>query len=72
MEMKTNIQSMLLDNGIVFKIDEVSGGLPEIISEDTFCELLIMNSEDEDEMPTDINDPGYEFDDLDDDDLTFV
>lgn len=70
--MKTNIQSMLLDNGIVFKIDEVSGGLPEIISEDTFCELLIMNSEDEDEMPTDINDPGYEFDDLDDDDLTFV
>ncbi|MFZ8903633.1 MAG: hypothetical protein ACO20I_06845 [bacterium] len=71
MELKTNIQTMLMDNGIVFKIDEVSSGLPEIISEDTFCELLIMNS-DEDEMPTDINDPGYEFDDLDDDDLTFV
>lgn len=70
--MKSNIQSMLMDNGIIFKIDEVSGGLPEIISEDTFCELLIMNSEEEDEMPTDINDPGYEFDDLDDDDLTFV
>lgn len=63
---------MLMDNGIVFKIDEVSSGLPEIISEDTFCELLIMNSEEDDEMPTDINDPGYEFDDLDDDDLTFV
>ena len=70
--MKSNIQTMLMDNGIIFKIDEVSGGLPEIISEDTFCELLIMNSEDEDEIPTDINDPGYEFDDLDDDDLTFV
>lgn len=63
---------MLMDNGIIFKIDEVSGGLPEIISEDTFCELLIMNSDEEDGMPTDINDPGYEFDDLDDDDLTFV
>ncbi len=72
MEMKTNIQSMLMDNGIIFKIDEVSNGLPEIISEDTFCELLIMNSDEDDEMPTDINDPGYEFDDLDDDDLTFV
>jgi hypothetical protein len=72
MELKTNIQTMLMDNGIVFKIDEVSSGLPEIISEDTFCELLIMNSEEDDEMPTDINDPGYEFDDLDDDDLTFV
>jgi hypothetical protein len=31
-----------------------------------------MNSDEDDEMPTDINDPGYEFDDLDDDDLTFV
>lgn len=59
-------------NGIIFKIEEVSAGIPEIISEDTFCELLIMNSDEEDEMPTDINDPGYEFDDLDDDDLTFV
>ena len=72
MEQKNGIQEMLMANGIIFKIDEVSGGLPEIISEVTFCELLIMNSQDEDDMPTDINDPGYEFDDLDDDDLTFV
>lgn len=72
MEQKNGIQEMLRSNGIIFKIDEMSTGIPEIISEDTFCELLIMNSDQEDEMPTDINDPGYEFDDLDDDDLTFV
>ena len=72
MDQKNGIQEMLMANGIIFKIDEVSGGLPEIISEETFCELLIMNSQDDDDMPTDINDAGYEFDDLDDDDLTFV
>ena len=71
MEQKNGVQEMLMANGIVFKIDEMSNGLPEIISEETFCDLLIMNEED-DEMPTDINDPGYEYDDLDDDDLTFV
>lgn len=61
-----------MQNGIVFKVDEVTNGMPEIISEETFMDLLIMNSAEADEMPTDIEDPGYEFDDLDDDGLTFV
>ena len=40
MEQKNGIQEMLLANGIIFKIDELQGGLPEIISEETFVELL--------------------------------
>ena len=71
MEQKNGVQEALMANGIVFKIDEMSNGLPEIISEQTFCDLLMMSDED-DQMSTDINDPGYEYDDLDDDDLTFV
>ena len=55
----------------MFKIDEQQAGLPEIISEETFIDLLELNVED-DELPTDINDIGWEDDDLDDDGLTFV
>ena len=55
-----------MQNGIMFKIDEQQAGLPEIISEDTFIELLMMA---EDDMPTSIDDEGYENDDLDDDGL---
>lgn len=72
MEQKNGIQQTLMQNGIVFKVDEITNGMPEIISEETFMDLLIMNSAEADEMPTDIEDPGYEFDDLDDDGLTFV
>lgn len=72
MEQKNGIQQTLMQNGIVFKVDELSNGMPEIISEETFVDLLMMNNDEEDEMPTDIEDPGYEFDDLDDDGLTFV
>ena len=72
MEQKNGIQQTLMQNGIVFKVDEIANGMPEIISEETFMDLLIMNSAEDDEMPTDIEDPGYEFDDLDDDGLTFV
>ena len=72
MEQKNGIQQTLMQNGIVFKVDEITNGMPEIISEETFMDLLIMNSAEDDEMPTDIEDPGYEFDDLDDDGLTFV
>ena len=56
----------LMENGIMFKIDEQQAGLPEIISEETFIELLQMQ---EDNMPSDIMEEGYEHDDLDDDDL---
>ena len=71
MEQKNGVQQTLMSNGIMFKIDEQQAGLPEIISEDTFIELLEMNMED-DEMSTDINDIGWEDDDLEDDGLTFV
>ena len=53
-------------NGIMFKIEEQQAGLPEIISEDTFMELLMMA---DDDLPTSIEDEGYENDDLDDDGL---
>ena len=68
MEQKNGVQQTLMDNGIMFKIDDRSGALPEIISEETFVHLLEMNHDDED-MPTDINDEGWEDDDLEDDGL---
>jgi len=70
MEQKNGIQSTLLSNGIVFKIDEQQGGLPEIISEQTFVDLLQM--QDDDSLPTDIMDIGWEDEDLNDDDLQFL
>ena len=71
MEQKNGVQQTLMQNGIMFKIEEQQAGLPEIISEETFIDLLELNVED-DEMPTDINDVGWEDDDLDDDGLTFA
>ena len=68
MEQKNGVQQTLMDNGIMFKIDDRSGALPEIISEETFVHLLEMNMEDE-EMPVDIDDEGWEDDDLEDDGL---
>lgn len=72
MEQKNGVQETLMSNGIVFKIDEQQSGLPEIISEETFCELLKLNVENSEELPTDIMDEGWEDDDLEDDGLTFV
>ena len=71
MEQKNGVQQTLMANGIMFKIDEQQAGLPEIISEETFIDLLELNVED-DSMPTDINDVGWEDDDLEDDGLTFA
>ena len=68
MEQKNGVQNLLQQNGIIFKIEEGQQGLPEIISEDTFIELLSMQ---EDQMPNDIMDAAYEDDDLDDDGLVF-
>ena len=56
----------------MFKIDEQQSGFPEIISEQTFCELLELNVDNSEEMPTDIMDIGWEDDDLEDDGLTFI
>ena len=70
MEQKNGVQHMLMTNGILFKIEEHQDGLPEILSEETFLDLLQI--QDHDEMPTDIMDRGWEDDDLDDDDLMFI
>ena len=66
MEQKNGVQNTLMQNGIMFKIEERQAGLPEIISEDTFMELPMMA---DDDLPTSIDDEGYENDDLDDDGL---
>ncbi len=70
MEQKNGVQNTLLSSGIVFKIEEQQGGLPEIISEETFISLLEMQNDDV--MSTDIMDKGWEDDDLDSDDLQFI
>ena len=72
MEQKNGVQQTLMANGIMFKIDEQQAGLPEIISEETFVELLELNVDNSEEMPTDIYDTGWEDDDLEDDGLTFM
>ena len=66
MEQKNGVQATLHANGIIFKIEESHNGLPEIISEETFIELLTLT--DDDNMSTDIMDPGWEDEDLDTDD----
>ena len=66
MEQKNGIQHTLLANGVMFKIDEQSNGLPEILSEETFFDLLMMSEE---PLPSSIDDEGFENEDLDDDGL---
>lgn len=66
MEQKNGMQHLLMQNGILFKVDEMQGGLPEIISEETFVDLLQMQ---DDSLPTSIDDVGYEDDDIDNDGL---
>lgn len=68
MEQKNGVQDTLRANGIMFKIDENQMGMPEIISEDTFMTLLMMQ-DDDDSLPVDIDDEGWEDDDLSDDGL---
>ena len=69
MEQKNGVQNTLLSSGIVFKIEEQQSGLPEIISEETFMNLLELNVDEPDDIPIDIMDPGWEDDDLEDDGL---
>ena len=58
MSQKNGIQEMLLANGIIFKVEEQQGALPEIISEETFINLLEMQHQAEDTISTDIMDKG--------------
>ena len=69
MEQKNGVQQMLMQNGILFKMEEHQHGLPEIISEETFIELL---TNQDDDLPTSIDDVGYEDDDIDNDGLAFL
>ncbi len=69
MEQKNGVQQMLMSNGILFKVEEHQHGLPEIISEETFIELL---TNQDDDLPTSIDDVGYEDDDIDNDGLAFL
>lgn len=68
MEQKNGVQQTLAANGIIFKIEEQQAGLPEIISEETFIDLLRLT----DEKPTNIDEDEYENDDLDDDGLMII
>ena len=69
MEQKNGVQDTLRANGILFKIDENQMVLPEIISEDTFMTLLMMQDDDE-SITVDIDDDGWEDDDLSADGLS--
>jgi len=69
MEQKNGIQDMLMTNGILFKVEEHQSGLPEIISEETFIDMLEMQ---DDNLPTSIDDVGYEDDDIDNDGLALM
>ena len=51
MEQKNGVQATLMANGIMFKIEEQQSGLPEIISEETFVNLLELNVDGSDELP---------------------
>ena len=69
MEQKNGVQETLMANGIMFKIDEMQSGIPEIMSEETFMNLLELSMDDEADLPTSIDDEGWENDDLEDDGL---
>ena len=71
MDWKNSLQLTLAANGILLKMEEQGGAMPEIISEETFMELLMMQDMDDD-ITTDINDEGWENEDLEDDGLTFI
>ena len=57
-------------NGIMFKIEERQQGIPEIISEETF--MLLLTMQDDDTIPPDIEDVGWEDEDIDGDDFIFI
>ena len=69
---KNYVQQSLLSAGIVMKIDELQGDMPEIISEETFGTLLEFQLEDSESLPADIDDIGWEDDDLEDDGLMIL
>ena len=72
MEQKNGIQETLASSGVLFQVKEEAGPMPEIISEETFVQLLEMNIEGDSPLPQSIDDEGWENDDLDGDGLTFV
>ena len=61
---------MLMQNGILFKVEEMSAVCPRSFRGD-FVDLLQMQNDDDD-MPTDIEDTGWEDDDIDNDGLKYL
>ena len=57
MEQKNGVQEMLMSNGILFKVETVTGRITGNHFGRNFVELLTMQ---EDTMPTSIDDVGYE------------
>ena len=70
MEQKNGIQETLAASGFLFKVNEESSPIPEIISEETFMDILSM--QDDDSINPDIMDEGWEGFDIDDDDVMFL
>jgi len=70
MEQKNDIQQTLASSGILFKMQEEAGPGPEIISEETFVDILSL--QDDESINPDIEDTGWEDEDLDGDDLMFL
>ena len=72
MEQKNGVQQTLMANGIMFKIDEQQVVFLKSSLRRHFHGTLELNVDADDELPTDIEDVGWEDDDLDDDGLTFI
>ena len=67
---KNQIQQALMSQGILLKLEEAESGYPELMSEKTFIELLSLA--DDDELPTSIDDMGWEDEDLGDDNAFLI
>ncbi len=70
MEQKNGIQEPLASSGVLFQVKEEAGPMPEIISEETF--MLLLTMQDDDTIPPDIEDVGWEDEDIDGDDFIFI
>lgn len=71
MEQKNQVRIALASQGIIFKMDEPSE-MPELVSEETFLDMLELSMDGADDLSPDIYDIGWEDEDLGDDGLSFA
>ena len=64
MAQQNSIQEHLLTQGTVMELHVDASDSPEILSEETFVELLKLQMDEADNLPDDIDDEGWEEDDL--------